>query len=559
MNVQNTKLASPGNDSSADELNACKRIFSSLLLVCKNLSLYPDGHTICINSIKQFHALLRNFLQKFKTLKLDIERERIVSKGVTISSGFPEEGSLHFTLFRDGIRWLEFLDEIDQEEIHDILIIISKYAKLTAEPEGDIVTAFWEAQFPHMQYEVAEFSWDGGDQEMGDSPSSLTSGKEAGTQLREKSLEGTKPPGDPAIDQASLELTPQEKKNLSAMIRDEQEADLTSYLNALLDSLLQQQEKENFTIILEVLLEEFRGSLTRRDFVVMLKILQGLQYVLDICKTDLTWAGQSIEKFSLDASSMESLAPLKEVWKQINSEDAEILGQVFKLINPQAISTLAFLLPLPQTVTQRQMLVDSICFLSLQDIRYLETMLNNSDDKLVEKLIPLIVNLEGGQPMKYLMKLARHPSARVRQEAIKTIFKHYTPNVKDIFNLIDDKDDSIRQLILKQLGQSRDVVAEEMLITYLQKTKFSNNEGSHVILCFRTLGECGSLGSVPFLRETLLRYGWMPGRWRSAHRSGAAIALGTLGIPEAETVLKKAGRSLYPGLRGIVKKVRQEI
>ena len=44
------------------------------------------------------------------------------------------------------------------------LLLINKYTKLSAEPEGDIVTAFWETPFPHMQYEVAELLW-GGDEE----------------------------------------------------------------------------------------------------------------------------------------------------------------------------------------------------------------------------------------------------------------------------------------------------------------------------------------------------------------------------------------------------------
>jgi hypothetical protein len=51
----------------------------------------------------------------------------------------------------------------------------------------------------------------------------------------------------------------------------------------------------------------------------------------------------------------------------------------------------------------------------------------------------------------------------------------------------------------------------------------------------------------------------MPGFWRSAPRRGAAIALVALDIPEAELVLKDASRSLYPSLRAIVMKIRQEL
>ncbi len=556
MNAQINQSTSIGNGPSGDELNAIKKIFAGLTLANKNLSLYPQGHSICMNSIKQLHAQLTAFLHTYGTLRLEIERERIVSRGAGISSGVPEEGTLHFTLFRDGIQWLEFMDGIEQKELHDILLIVNNYTKLSAEPEGDIVTALWEAEFPHLQYEVTEFFWDG-NQQTGNRTFDLTAAKSA-TPLREKNLEGPEIQGDPAIDQAALALTPQDKVRLKEMIRLEEEANFTSYLDALLDSLLQHRVKETFGIIMEVLAEEFTVSLARREFFATLKILQGLQYVLDICKEEIPWAGPSIEEFTMKVSGSESLSPLMHGWKDIASEEAKILGQIFTLLNPQAIHTLVFLLPDTQSMPLRQMLLDSISHLCSRDMRPLESLLDNSDHKLVEKLIPLVVNLQGEQSLKYLLKLARHPSGRVRHEAVKGILKRDSAHVKDIFNLIDDKTDSIRQLILKHLGQSRNDVVEELLLTYLRKTTFSKNEENHALLCFSALGKCGSSRSVPFLRETLLRGQWMPGFWRSAQRRGAAIALKTLGIPEAEQVLKDAGRSLFPGLRRIVSKVTQE-
>jgi hypothetical protein len=558
MNVQNNQISSFSSVPSEDQLNAARRIYASLLLVSKNLSLYPWGHSICMNSINQFYTQLTGFIQKFGNLKLEIERERIIAMGEVISSGLPVEGTLHFTLFRDGIRWIEFVDGLEQKEINDILLIINRYTKLSAEPEGDIVTAFWEAQFPHMKYEVSEFSW-GDDQETGNSISDLMEGKTKDLQLREKNLGMTEPLCDPAIDKASLALSQQEQITLQEMIREEEKTDPTSYLDALLDSLLQHRENDNFSIILDVLSEEFTGSFSRRDFKVPIKILKGLHYVLDISRDEMPWAVPSLEEFFLNASGIDSMAPLKEIWKDIPPEDAGILGEIFKLLRPGAIQTLVSLLQQTQPQPLRQILLDSIIFFASLDMGSLESILNSAEDNLIERLFPVIVNMEGKQSLKYLMKLTRHPSARVRHEAVKAIFRRDTTGVRDIFNLVDDKDDAIRQMVLRQLGQSRDDAVEALLLSYLQKTKFSNNDGSHIIQCFRALGKSGSSRSVPFLRETLLKRGWMPGFWRSGHRRGAAIALGTLGIPEAEQVLERAGRSLYPALRGIVKKASQEL
>jgi hypothetical protein len=558
MNVENKRPASVGNKSSEDELKASKKILASLLLACKNLSIYPHGHTVCMNSINQLHVQVSTFLHKYGTLRFEIERERIVSKGELISEGLPDEGTLHLALFQVGIRWLEFRVGIESEELRNILIIFEKYTKLSTEPEGDIVTAFWEAQFPHMQYEVAEFSWGGDPEEMVNGITDLTDEKAEEMLLREYEWGESKTQEYPAIDYSSVVLTPQEKGILKEMIREEEEADLTSYVDALMDSLLQHREKDNFKIILEVLAEEFTGSLARRDFMVTLKILQELRCVLDICQAEIPWARPPIEEFFLKASSLESLSPLQEVWSHLDSEKTAILGQIFKHLNPQAIPTLVSLLPQTLPAPFREMLLDSIILLASQDRRPLESILNNADELLIEKLLPVIINLPGGQSLKYLIRLTRHPSSRVRHEAVKGIFSRDPGRVKDIFNLIEDQDDSIRQLVLNQLGQSRDETIEDLLLSYLSKIKTSNNEEKHLILCFRTLGKCGSARSISFLRETLFRRGWMPGFWRSALRRGAAIALVAMDIPEAALVLKDASRSLYPSLRSLVRKIREE-
>jgi hypothetical protein len=260
----------------------------------------------------------------------------------------------------------------------------------------------------------------------------------------------------------------------------------------------------------------------------------------------------------LNASGTAALSALKEGWKHLASEDADLFGQVFKLLDPQAIYTLVLLQQEPQTIPLRQMLLDAIIFLASRDMSPLDSLLKNADDKIVEKLVPVIVHLDGDKSTKYLLKLACHTSERVRHEAVKGIFKRNPVYVKDIFNLIEDRVDSIRALVFRQLGLSRDTVAEGLLLEYLKNKKISNCQPDHIIQCFRTLGQCGSACSIPFLREALHRCGWMPGFWRSSHRRGAAIALRALGIPEAEVVLQEARRSIYPGLRGIVRKVIQE-
>jgi len=151
------------------------------------------------------------------------------------------------------------------------------------------------------------------------------------------------------------------------------------------------------------------------------------------------------------------------------------------------------------------------------------------------------------------MKLARHPSAPVRRMAVKAVAHVSGDQTAALFGFIDDPDASVRSVILKQLSQARHETAEDLLLQYLQNRKPRSSQTEHIVECFSTLGQCGSLRSVPFLRKTLLSRKWLAGLTKSAYREGALLALVALRIPEAQEVVEKAGRSLFPGLRRMVR------
>jgi hypothetical protein len=112
--------------------------------------------------------------------------------------------------------------------------------------------------------------------------------------------------------------------------------------------------------------------------------------------------------------------------------------------------------------------------------------------------------------------------------------------------------------VIRQLGKKRDSATEELFLSYLKNTTFQKDQADHVMVCFKTLGRCGSLRSIPYLRETLLHRKWMPGFWRALYRRGAAVALEALAIPESEQLLDKARRSLHPSLRSVFRDISRD-
>ena len=577
MKVLDSILIKAGAGLSIQRSVDTRRLFAYLLLTGKNVSLYPQGHSISMNSIRQFHEMLEADIRQYGDIRIEIEKDHVICQGVEVHKGPSEEGTLPFTLFRDGIRWLEFTEGIELEEIREVLSIIHRYSVLTAEPEGDIVTAFWEAHFDHVLYKADDFFPEqAADQidSLSKSDTRPTSAKtEIETEDKQTSLGcptidtasvggptiDTASLGDITIDPASFVLTPREQIELQEMVSREEMSSATEHLNMLLDMLLQYQEEKDFNIVMEVLSEEFEGSFDRRDFEAALIILDGVRKVLESGRLRTSWAGPLIESFYKDISSdSKCLKPLKEIWSNLNVQQIKMLKLIFQHLNPQAVDTLVHLLLLGQPSQLEQIVEDTIISLARQDVSCLESLINVSDERISEKLVHILSKLEGDTSLKYLMKLARHSLASVRRMAVKAIGQVRGSQMSAIFEFIDDPDDSVRRVILTQMGQSRNETAENLMMKYLQNRKFSATQIEYIMECFKTLGKCGSLRSVPFLSKTLLHRKWMAGLRKSAYREGAALALVALKIPEAQQVIKAAGRSFYPGLRGIAREAGRE-
>ncbi len=558
-------------------LDDTKRLFSYLLLAGKNVSLYPKGHSISVNSTKQFHEMLESYIRQYGDVKIEFERDRVICQGLEVHTGASEEGSLPFTLFRDGIRWLEFTEGIELEEIREVLSLINRYAVLTTEPEGDIVTAFWESHFDHVLYKADDLlsGQSGGPDELLSEleedqldkiskldtipPSTETEIKDKQESPGDAPAADTASPGFLTLDRASFVLTPKEQTELQAMISHEEKLSATEHLNMLLDMFLQHQEEKDFNLIMEVLLEEFEVSFVRHDFDAVLIILDGVRKILDSGRLRDHWEKPLLESFHKDiSSSSRCLKPLDKIWSNVNVQQMETLKLIFRHLSPEAVHTLMHLLLLGQSSQLEQITEDTIASLVSKDMNCLEDLIKNPDNRIAEKLVHVLSRLEGDKPLKYLMKLARHSSVSVRRGAIKVIGKVPGDQIQKIFEFIEDPDASIRRLILTQMGQSRNEIAEDLLLQYLQSKKFSAEQEEHLMECFVTLGKCGSLKSVPFLRQTFLHRKWTAGFKKSPYREGAALALVALKIPEAQQIIEAVGRSFYPGLRRIARNAGKE-
>jgi hypothetical protein len=543
-----------------EDLQAVKDVIASFLIALKNSAIYPEDHAICQKGLENVKIRLDGFLGSYGDLTLDVEKDRFLFQGEVVHQGAREGGNLPFFLFRDGIQWLKFQRGLELWEIKGFCKILNQYREQHEEPEGDLVTALWEAQFPHLRYKALEVFWEA--EPLGDL-SALTEGDTArrGMDRQEEEQDIPVITALPTMDDALWKLTPEEMRKLRGMILEEQNRDSTEdMVEVLLIILNGQCEQGDFVVILEFLKEEFHGALGQGEFRFAFKLLRGLDAIRQTCKIERHWALPLLDNFFKAISRPGALGVLNQVWPTLDILDSDRMGafrHVLLLLPPEAILALGpLLLEIHSPQIQRQ-LMEIIGSLATRDLRPLEQLLDRPEESLVGMLVDILGHLKGEKTTRILLKMIHHPSERVRSKALKALAVRGPEILAELFPLIEDPSDGIRRRMLEYLGQRRSELAEGLLLGYLEGKAFRRKDYQHTLACYRALGRCGSPRCIPLLRRMLLDRGWIPGFGRSMHRHCAAIALNTLGMEEAKQILEKASRSIFPSVRRAYRKAME--
>jgi hypothetical protein len=560
-----TKEPDVQKDLLKGELESAKRTFSAFLNLLKTYALYSEYHPFCEEVVTRFHDSLLSFLEKYGDFRLTVKRNRLLYEGSEIHSGPSNEDNIAFSLFRDGIESIEMIEGIELWETKAIVKIAHKYKRLPEEPEGDLVTAFWEAQLPHFHYEATEYIPDENVEGSGYSQKTFITGKRESADevklpsLSQKNLKQDDNPAaqvslpdiEPAIiDTVSIELTPEEIGSLHDMVSQEEDEDPTQEILAMLVDIIHNQDDTNyFLLALEFIKESFDESLNTRKFTTSLNILQTIIYIRKVYQEDKKWALSSIDDFLIAVPKQESFTVLQQALSEPTCPHLEEIEQIMLLLNPEAIVTIAPMLLKVSTEAAENLLTTVITSLAKRNIRPLESILNEAPDELLVILAEVLGNLEGDRPIQLLMELIHHPSEIVRKVVLRTLIMREVWDPESLFSMIDDPSQYIRKTLIDYLLSRKCETTEKLFINYLTTMSTSEINEKHIFACFKALGLCGSDRSLPILAEMLLSGSLFSKLSGSLTRKGAAIALQALGKEDAQQILTQASKSYYPGIR----------
>jgi HEAT repeat protein len=98
---------------------------------------------------------VQNFVSNWGLLTLEVAEDQLLYDEAEVYSRDATRDNLAFLLFRDGVRSIAFHPEVDMSELSALAECLS-HADDLADAEHDLVTAFWEQDFSHIDYKVAD-------------------------------------------------------------------------------------------------------------------------------------------------------------------------------------------------------------------------------------------------------------------------------------------------------------------------------------------------------------------------------------------------------------------
>jgi hypothetical protein len=325
-------------------------------------------------------------------------------------------------------------------------------------------------------------------------------------------------------------------------------------LDVLLVILRSQTDQYSFSSVLDFTLEEVADTIQQGEFGLLLNLFQSLyQMIHRDAFTQLNWRCPLIERFFQDLSHpdiFDLITGKLMMLKDGDTEEIQTMREVFLYFSPSIILSLGPVILQSRSPAVQKMIIKVIEYLCLKDMSPLEMLLDYPDQKLAEKLLPLLSRLRGERSYGIFFKMSEHSSEKVRREAVRVLLVREPQSVLKLFPLINDPSIKIRRDILAGIAKQKSSVLENLLLKYI-KENIGQQNADYILACYKALGHCGSNRAIPYLRRVLLAHGWNRffGLGKPVHREGAATALALLESRQAENILLEASKSRFRVIR----------
>jgi len=546
----------PQVDPEAAALTAQIRdFFVTFVKTVRAAQLYVQGNPLLHQFVEDLGDRIAGMWPSLSSLNLMIREAELRWEGETV---YAEKGNLQdnlaFQLYRDGIRRLEFLPGVEDEELRRLIDIL-RLAKTLKADEDDLLTLMWNADFEFIRYEYVDVL---GEETRIPEPAGPEAGElpdlpslEVSPELQTPTLREDFEPSLYFLDETDIAHLQQElRKEWNRQVKRD-------VMLAVLDQYEIGDEERRGEIV-DILRQMLPRVLAEGGFAQAAYIVEQLQGI-----------AQKRNEPDINAEVADIIGELSEpiVLEQLVRilEDAtidpnsEALATLLAALNPAAVETLMQAIPSVGRKEAREHLLATLDRLAAESPPLIDRLVRSEDPRVAAQAAQIAGRLKMSDSAEAVARLLKRPERDVRLAAVRVLVELRTSMAgPPLLNALADDSRDVRVAAAKGLAALKYTPGVEQLEAYITGNELRQRDLTEQLAFFEAYAQAAGDDGTRLLAQLLngRRFLWM--RYPSPVRACAARALGLVGGPQADAALSEAERSKDPMVLSAVHAARRE-
>jgi HEAT repeat protein len=548
-----------------EEFIQTKDLINVFVKTIKSFRLYPADNPTLVGMQDHLFKRFQTHLGMYNSMVLGIGEYDFSFQGRILYEDRELKSSLPFLFFKDGLRELRFMEDLEEWELKGFTEIIIQRDNVN-EFEDDLITLIWEKDFIHISYTATDqfleetpvlvpataeqFRQRATSEPMPDSArEDFQEGASGGEFCFEQEIfgKGTEPVRTGA---GVYFLTPEELE----LLRKEVEKELSPYfvfqvVDIAFEILALEKETEPFQDAVNILQKLLDAQLNVGEFSRARDLLSRVYIILNTYQME-EWQIQAVQHFVEALGDLEHTQRIGAILEKRTDLRLEEVSAYLLLLKPNAVPGLIKVLGDLSNSKGRRMLCDVVCELAKARTDLIIPFMDDSRWYLVRNLVYILGRIGQETSMAHIQKSYGHSEPRVRREAVQAAGLIGGPRaIALLTKALKDPDLRIRSMAAINLARAGKKASLPALLEVVQAKDFSKRDPSEVKAFFDAVGSIGSNEAIRPLQQILEHKSWFGGGVKDEVRLGAACSLALIGTAEAKAVLQSGVESREEHIR----------
>ena len=508
--------------------------------------LYLHNNPIYLRAIEMLGEGLAAVWQHTDEIALAFtEGEIRWSDRAVLSEPSKSADSLPWLFFKDGIREVRILRGFEEEELVKFLDVIQRARKATPD-DDDLLTMLWEQDFLYLRYRFVDLAMESAPPLLDTTPAEMRPSAEATPEHVQESVVSDTRPGVVSLEDFDTTLYFLDEKEIDYLregVKNEYSRDLRpSVLALLLDIFEAQWDVAVRDEICEILDGFILHLLSAGQFRAVAYLLREVGVTLGRAKEVKPEQRAKLDALPSRLSAPEALSQLLESLEEASELPPQAdLSELFEQLRPTALTTVFGWIARLQHPQLKPLLEAAASRLAGQNTSELVKLIASSDPMIAGEAIRRAGGLKTAAGVAPLAAIMTDGALPLRLLAVQALNDIASPGALQVLEKsVDDPDRDVRVATLRAIAARAYKPALPRVDSAVKGKRAREADLTEKMALFEAFGALAGEPGIPVLEGMLSSKGFLGKREDPELRACAAMALGRIGGPRSNEILRKA-------------------